>query len=504
MPTLSFASIKTLSDHLIGTFSANDPTIFFGYNTTENPEGSGEPMGLITFGGGAVTKHIPSVQSATILCGGLSVLLYHFARVVELSRSEFIQAAALTFLLRITHTNSILYSEFLRKDCISLIGPVIKSSKCIKGIFLLNSILEVACDQPVLTKRGESFYVNVTTTACIVYGDLLVSVINRYSDWYTSSEPKSDIMEMLLVTLQALVREKHPKQIQNIMRLSQAGLISALLHFCKFYLVGIPQPVQLSQTAATSLVSLIGIFAGAPPPSSLLDDIIKVLLLMHRPSESFITHDRSKFYFLLTSMVLIKQKRMSLPLPTRRLSLSLRRERKKTTPIKNNPQYKKATRSISLDQVTPPRGDAENFESVKVAVTQPADVLEDVAVLPSTQPGTSSEGRGSGEGAIGVSGDKKQVVTELFERKPEIKLETMVDCSRDSDRKTLQQLKTNKLDRTLLQHVHNLSKHSNQRTIKIGAKKRIVKRSIYPRTKSKSRTTTDSETEKESRKKGKF
>lgn len=496
-------SMKILRENLIGTFSATDPSILLGYNIKENPDGAGEPMGLITFGCAATSTPIPSVQTATILCGGLSVLLYHFARVVELSESEFIQSAALTFLLRIAHTHSTLYTEFLRKDYICLIGPIIKSSKCIKGIYLLNSILEVACDQPVLTKRGDSFHVNATTTACIVYADLLVSIINRYSDWYTSSVSGSDIMEMLLATLQALVREKHPKQIQNIARLSRSGLVLALLHFCKFYLVGIPKPVQLSQHAATSLVNLVGIFAGAPPPSSLLDDIVKVLLLMHRPSDSFITHDRSKFYFLLTSMVLVKQKRMSLPLPTRRLSLSLRRERKKTTPIKNN---KKALRSISLDQVSPTAPQSikqnENVESVDLVVAAASkldevDGIENNTKLPLTQPCTSSEGRGSGD-----TGDKTNA--ELFSIKPDVGIETLVDYSRDSDRKTLHQLRaadTSKLDKALFQHVHNLSKQTRNT---VGTKKRIVKRSTrQERIKTKSRTTTDSETDIDSRKKGK-
>ncbi len=269
---------------------------------------------------------------------------------VELSTSEFIQSLALTFFLKIAHSNSILYTEFIRKDFTSLIGPVIRSTRCIKGINLLNSILETACDKPVLTRRSDGFHVVATTTANIVHPNLLMSIIQRYSDWHVPKSNDSSILATLLETIQALVREKHPRQLQNIHCLSKAGLIPALLNFCKIHLVGVPEPVYLSRKAAESIVNLISVFAGSPPRPLLLDDIIKVTLLLHRPSESFITHDRSKFYFLISSMVQVKQKRISLPMSTRKLSINIRRERKNTVPLRNFKATKsQAMRSISLD-----------------------------------------------------------------------------------------------------------------------------------------------------------
>lgn len=271
-------------------------------------------------------------------------------QVVELSTSEFTQSLALTFFLKIAHSNSNLYTEFIKKDFSSLIGPVIRSTRCIKGIILLNSILETACDKPVLTRRSEGFFVVPTTNANIVHPNLLMSIIQRYSDWHVPKCNDSSILATLLETIQALVREKHPRQVQNIQCLSKAGLIPTLLNFCKIHLVGVPEPVFLSRQAAESIVNLISIFAGSPPSPQLLDDIIKVLLLLHRPSESFITHDRSKFYFLISSMVLVKQKRISLPMTTRKLGISIRRERKNTVPMRSFKSPKaQPTRSVSLD-----------------------------------------------------------------------------------------------------------------------------------------------------------
>lgn len=479
-------AITVLRDHLIAVFSAHNPTVLLGYNANERSD-EGEQMGLITFGCPATVKPIASLQSAAILCGGLSPLLYLFARIVELSACELLQSAALSFLLRTAYTHSSLFTEFVRKDYISLIGPIIKSTKCVKGIYLLNSIMEAACDQPILTKRGETFHVIPNTNACIHYADLLVAVINRYSDWHTPGT-NATVIEVLLTALQTLVREKHPKQNLNIIRLTRAGLVPALLHFCKFYLVGIPQPVHLSQVAAMSLVNLISIFAGAPPSSSLLDDIVKVLLLLHRPSDSFITHDRSKFYFLLSSQPVVRQKRLSLPLPTRRLSLTMRKERKKGT---NNSTENRTLRSISLDQQP---------ATIESAATEPQAQSSTLVEVSTVATGTtSSEGRGS-EG------------TELSEERPkadisfppvsEQRLDSIVDFSHDTDRRTLIQyraLESAKLDKAMNQH-----RQLQQQRHSVG-KKRIVKRTRH-RVKSRlSRTTTtDSETDREvSRKKGK-
>lgn len=307
--------MRCLRENILATFSASDPYVINCYNRLNGPKESIERISVITCGKGAIPNQIVSMQTAAILCGGISPLFYLFARVVELTESETLQAAALSFVLRTIHTNSTLYSEFQRKDGMCLLSPIIKSDRCHKGIALLNAILEVACDYPVLTLRSDNrLFVNGVTSACLLYPNLLVSVIHRYSDWHTQNHSNPEVVETLLAAIQALVREKHPCQFVNIGRLNEVGLIPNLLHFCKLYLVGIPNPVKISVKTADSLVSLVSIFAGAPPSSTLLDDIAKVLLLLHRPSDSFITHDRSKFYFLTTPTALTKPKqRLSLP-----------------------------------------------------------------------------------------------------------------------------------------------------------------------------------------------
>lgn len=302
-------------------------------------------MGMITLGEERQPKYVPSFQSAVFLSGGLSSMLYLFARVVDLSNSDVTQAAALQFFLKIAHSNSVLYTEFVKKNYISLLGPIIRSEKCMKTVHLLNSILETACSGPVISKGPEGFEVLTAKHVCIIYPELFIAVINHCSDWHKSNADSCEIIEMLFTVIQCLVSEKHTYQAVNIARLNKVNLVSALFNFCKVHLTGGSQQIFWSQKAAETLVSIISVFAGAPPVPAILDDIIKVLLMLHRPSDSYVTHDRSKFYFLLTSVMQQKSKKLSLPLSARKLSLSMNRK-SPTIPSVGTPLH----RSTSLDQ----------------------------------------------------------------------------------------------------------------------------------------------------------
>lgn len=263
-----------------------------------------------------------------------------------------VQAAALKFFLQTAHSNSVLYTEFVKKNYIGLLGPVIRSERCIKSIHLLNSILETACSMPVITRGPDGFELLPSKNICIVHAELFTSIINHYSDWH---HPKNDnclIIEMLFKVIQALVSEKHLYQSLNIMRLNRANLVPALLNFCKVHLTDGAESKFLSKRAADSLINIISIFAGAPPQNSLLDDIVKVLLMLHRPSDSFVTHDRSRFYFLLTSAVQTKTKKLTIPLGSRKINLTIRKDvqmsRNNKSPV-GSPSKAILNRSISLN-----------------------------------------------------------------------------------------------------------------------------------------------------------
>lgn len=263
---------------------------------------------------------------------------------MEHSNSDIVQSSALHFLLKIAHSNSALYTEFLRQNYFSLIGAVIRSDKCRKTIRLLSAVLDTACTGSVIVKGPDGFELSANKNICIIYADLFVGIINHYSDWYTPDAENCDIIEMLFSAIQELVSEKHTYQSLNISRLSKAKLVPALFNFCKIHLTSSTQlQIFWSKKAAESMVNIIRIFAGAPPSPALLDDIVKVLLMLHSPSNSFVTHDRSKFYFLLSPTSQASAKRNGLLLPARKLSLSLKKSPKSSTDSI-------LQRSTSLDQ----------------------------------------------------------------------------------------------------------------------------------------------------------
>ncbi|KAH8275007.1 hypothetical protein KR018_009608 [Drosophila ironensis] len=301
--------MRQLRQARVLVYSAQQPDLVMSYDASQELDMAcyGHPLGHMLYG--ELQQHQPqTLQAATSLSGGLSTLLYLFARIVELSVNASSQALALDLLLQVAHSDAQLYTEFQRQDYLALIGYVIKSEKCSKDVQLLRSIVNNACSQPLISRKGEALSVNDNTMATLVYPRLLLAVLQRYSDWHRSGAAHSDVLDMLFRCMLALTREKHPQRDFNMEQLQKAGLLGALLNLCKVYVIESPSPVQISPYAAECFVQILAVFAGSPPEASMLDEIMKLLLLLHKPSECYVTHDRGHFYFLLTAQQPAKER----------------------------------------------------------------------------------------------------------------------------------------------------------------------------------------------------
>ncbi|EDV96847.1 GH16501 [Drosophila grimshawi] len=301
--------MKLLREARILVYTAQQPDLVMCHDASQELDMAcyGQPQGHMLYG--ELLQHQPqTLQTAVLLSGGLSTMLYLFARIVELSGSANAQALALDLLLQVGHSDAQLYTEFLRQDYLSLIGYVIKSERCSKDVQLLRSIVNNACSQPVISRKGDVLHVNDNTTASLIYPSLLLAVLLRYSDWHRSGATHSDVLDMLFRCILALSRDKHPQRDFNMEQLQKSGLLRALLNLCKVYVIESPSPVHISPYAAECFVQILAVFAGSPPAPSLLDEMMKLLLLLHKPSECFVTHDRSKFYFLLTPQMPVKER----------------------------------------------------------------------------------------------------------------------------------------------------------------------------------------------------
>ncbi|KAH8345641.1 hypothetical protein KR067_000178, partial [Drosophila pandora] len=318
--------MRQLRQARVLVYTAQQPDLVMSYDASQELDMAcyGQPHGHILYG--ELLQHQPqTLQAATCLSGGLSTLLYLFARIVELSVNASSQALALDLLLQVAHSDTQLYTEFQRQNYLALIGYVIKSEKCSKDVQLLRSIVNSACSQALISRKGDSLNVNDNTMATLVYPQLLLAVLQRYSDWHRSGATQSDVLDMMFRCILALTREKHPQRDFNMEQLQKAGLLGALLNLCKVYVIESPSPVQISSYAAECFVQILAVFAGSPPDSSMLDEIMKLLLLLHKPSECYVTHDRGHFYFLLTSQQPAKERSL-VAANLSRVTTSLRRQ----------------------------------------------------------------------------------------------------------------------------------------------------------------------------------
>lgn len=258
---------------------------------------------------------------------------YCFLQIVELSSNSLSQYMALDIFLNIALSDAQLYAEFLRINYMSLIGYVVKTDRCTKDVHLLRSILNNACSQSIINKKGDALEIYEMTTAVVVYPQLIISILHRYSDWHRSGVEHSDVLDMLFLCILALTREKHPQRDLNLDRLSEAGLLKELLNLCKVYVIESPNPVYISKSAAESCVAILSVFAGSPPSTSLMDEIMKLCLLLQKPSECYITHDRSKFYFLLTPLAPVKERSSAVSSFDRVTTPFRRKSKRERTPM---------------------------------------------------------------------------------------------------------------------------------------------------------------------------
>ncbi|XP_035781558.1 lysosomal-trafficking regulator-like [Anopheles albimanus] len=281
------ASARLLERSHLGCWVAHKPDCFVARN---------QSIGLMTFVG---QKMCPvenaSLQRALLIAGGVSVMLVCFARIVELSDSPNLQSAALKLLLRIAHSNHEFYNEFVQCNHLELIDIVLKSARCHKDLALLTTLFELGFDQPIIARRqADQYRVLTGSTARVRYPAIITFLLENFHIWIDRSE---EVLDLLFDTLATATRDKHPAMMYNCARLQDAALVPALIDFCRVNFVIPARTVKISRKAADLLVSLISILSPTPPRVPLLNEIMELLLLMHKPTDSYVTHDRQKFYF---------------------------------------------------------------------------------------------------------------------------------------------------------------------------------------------------------------
>ncbi|KAM9564150.1 lysosomal-trafficking regulator isoform 3-T6 [Guaruba guarouba] len=230
--------------------------------------------------------------------GGTGAFVFLFARVVEISSCEDTQALALQLILSLTKYNQQRIQEMDNCNGYSMIHRVLIKPKCIVGFCMLKTLLEGCCSDEILyiSENGQ-FMLDTDSTAVIQDVQILEKLL---LDWKIWSKAKQGVWETLLAALEILIRSNHHQQMFNIKQLLKAQVVHHFLLMCQVlqehkegHLASLPREV------CRSFVKIIEEVLGSPPDLELLTLIFNFLLAVHPPTNTYVCHNPTNFYFSL-------------------------------------------------------------------------------------------------------------------------------------------------------------------------------------------------------------
>ncbi|XP_072187689.1 lysosomal-trafficking regulator [Excalfactoria chinensis] len=230
--------------------------------------------------------------------GGTGAFVFLFARVVEISSCEDTQALALQLILSLTKYNQQRIQEMKNCNGYSMIHRVLIKPKCIVGFHMLKTLLEGCCSGEILyINENGQFVLDTDSTAVIQDVQLLEKLL---LDWKIWSKAKQGVWETLLAALEVLIRSNHHQQMFNVKQLLKAQVVHHFLLTCQVlqehkegHLASLPREV------CRSFVKIIEEVLGSPPDLELLTLVFNFLLAVHPPTNTYVCHNPTNFYFSL-------------------------------------------------------------------------------------------------------------------------------------------------------------------------------------------------------------
>uniref|UniRef100_A0A452QRH3 Lysosomal trafficking regulator n=1 Tax=Ursus americanus TaxID=9643 RepID=A0A452QRH3_URSAM len=228
-----------------------------------------------------------TIQGILHEIGGTGIFVFLFARVVELSSCEETQALALRVILSLTKYNQQRTHELENCNGLSMIHQVLIKQKCIVGFHVLKTLLEGCCGEDIIhvNENGE-FKLDVESNAIIQDVKLLEELL---LDWKIWNKAKA-----------FLIRADHHQQVFNIKQLLKARVVHHFLLTCQVlqeHKEG--QLTSMPREVCRSFVKIIAEVLGSPPDLELLTIIFNFLLAVHPPTNTYICHNPTNFYFSL-------------------------------------------------------------------------------------------------------------------------------------------------------------------------------------------------------------
>ncbi|XP_072827119.1 lysosomal-trafficking regulator isoform X2 [Vicugna pacos] len=239
-----------------------------------------------------------TVQGILHEIGGTGIFVFLFARVVELSSCEETQALALRVILSLIKCNQQRIRELENCDGLSMIHQVLVKQKCIVGFHMLKTLLEGCCGEDIIhiNENGE-FKLDAESNAIIQDTKVLEELL---LDWKIWNKAEEGVWEGLLAALEVLIRADHQQQVFNIKQLLKARVVHHFLLTCQVlqeHKEG--QLTSLPREVCRSFVKIIAEVLGSPPDLELLTIIFNFLLAVHPPTNTYVCHNPTNFYFSL-------------------------------------------------------------------------------------------------------------------------------------------------------------------------------------------------------------
>ncbi|KAJ7416509.1 hypothetical protein BTVI_35331 [Pitangus sulphuratus] len=184
--------------------------------------------------------------------GGTGAFVFLFARVVEISSCEDTQALALRLILSLTKYNQQRIQEMDNCNGYSMIRRVLIKPKCIVGFCMLKTLLEGCCSDEILyINENGQFQLDADSSAVIQDVQLLEKLLLDWKIWSKAKEHKEG------------------------------------------HLASLPREV------CRSFVKIIEEVLGSPPDLELLTLVFNFLLAVHPPTNTYVCHNPTNFYFSL-------------------------------------------------------------------------------------------------------------------------------------------------------------------------------------------------------------
>ncbi|XP_059049622.1 uncharacterized protein LOC131844698 [Achroia grisella] len=319
MYEITHSSLRELHDGLLLTFSAQTPSVLNVYQQIVTlPTVFGSRVGAcgappaavrVVWAGAAPGSARGGLAPALLLLGGPQHLLYLFARVVELQGSAEQQAAALSVAVRAGGADGRLVSALLAPPALDMLLAVLAAPACRPSHHMLKVILDAACSAPLLIISGG---VSISRgDAALIEPRLLVLLLRAWKhldgppdqevQWEEEGRgpQRGSVWALTLRCVCALLRDDHPRREFNLYQMQRLGLLAHLLLVCKERYLNSACGAMCAGASA-SVVQAVRALLGAPPAPTHLAHLADFLLLMHQASDTFVTHSRANFYFLLT------------------------------------------------------------------------------------------------------------------------------------------------------------------------------------------------------------